>query len=94
MSKIKTNGTLNTLKHDNVLYTTCWNDTTELLFTKLFPDDLENEDNEQNLHTREASKTYNPEQEEENNEELIVTNWDVEQAVKRHKNGRPQAQVI
>jgi len=62
MSKIITKGTLNTLKNDNGQYTTSWKHITELLFAKLFPNDLENEDNEQNTLTREESKTYNPEQ--------------------------------
>jgi len=88
MSKIKTKGTLNTLKNDNEQYTTIWKITTELLFAKLPPDDLENEDNEQSILTRETSKIYNPEQEKENNEELIVTNWDVERAIKRLSNGK------
>jgi len=50
------------LINDNGQYTISWKDTTEQLFAKLLPD-LENEDNQQNTLTREASKIYNTDQE-------------------------------
>ena len=52
MNKIKTKGVFNTLKREDGSYTKTWKETMEILFTKLFPDDNIDEDNEENQIVR------------------------------------------
>jgi len=54
MKKIKTKGVFNTLKREDGSYTKTWKERMETLFTKLFPDDNIDEDNEENQIIRNA----------------------------------------
>jgi len=86
MHKIKTRGPLNSLITDEGGYTASWRETVELLFKKLFPDDNNNEDNEEN--TRLRFEMNIPPNSEEDDSEILTTNDEVKVAIKSLKSGR------
>jgi len=80
MQKIRTKGVMNTLKKDDGTCTINWLETVELLFSKLFPDDIEEEDNEENKRIR--HETEHPPADDANQEPPTVTNDEVAVAIK------------
>jgi len=83
MQKIKTKGVMNTLKKEDGTFTTNWLDTMELILLKLFPDDNEDEDNEENTRIRQV--TGHPPNVDENQELPLITNKKVTAAIKTNK---------
>lgn len=84
MSKIKTKSAMNTLKDDSGQFTTNWKDTIELFYQKLFPDDRIEDDNEDNTRIRNKAKEV-PSNENDNPDDLLVTNDQVMEALKKLK---------
>jgi len=87
MNKIKIKSIQNTLKNEEGHQTNSWKDTTELLLRKLFPDDKQEEDNEQNKTTRINAKVQ-PTNNQNKQEELEINNELIDNFIKSLKNGK------
>lgn len=83
MQKIKTKGVMNTLKKDDGTFTMNWQQTMELIFTKLFPDDSEDNDNEE--HSRMRQEVRQPPEAGEEQELPTITNEEIKAALKSLK---------
>ena len=66
---------MNTLKEDDGTFTMNWQQTMELIFTKLFPDDSEDNDNEE--HSRMRQEVRQPPEAGEEQELPTITNEEI-----------------